>query len=62
MYKEDLTLNNLQWLICLQTKPNETITSYQSGFGSNGNEWVLHIPQMSRTESSTSDAVYWLSS
>ena len=22
MYKEDLVLNNLQWLICLKTKPN----------------------------------------
>ena len=22
MYKEDLALNNLQWLICLRTKPN----------------------------------------
>ena len=22
MYKEDLTLNNLQWLICHKTKPN----------------------------------------
>ena len=24
MYKEDLALNNLQWLICHKTKPNET--------------------------------------
>ena len=24
MYKEDLTLNNLQWLICHKTKPNQT--------------------------------------
>ena len=24
MYKEDLVLNNLQWLICLKTKPNQT--------------------------------------
>ena len=23
MYKEDLALNNLQWLICLKTKPNK---------------------------------------
>ena len=22
MYKEDLALNNLQWLLCHQTKPN----------------------------------------
>ena len=25
MYKEDLALNNLQCLICLKTKPNQTI-------------------------------------
>ena len=24
MYKEDLTLNNLQWLICYRTKLNQT--------------------------------------
>ena len=24
MYKMDLVLNNLQWLICLKTKPNQT--------------------------------------
>ena len=24
MYKEDLTLNNLQWLICHKTKQNQT--------------------------------------
>ena len=26
MYKEDLALNNLQWLICHKTKPNQTKT------------------------------------
>ena len=25
MYKEDLALNNLQWLICHKTKPKQTI-------------------------------------
>ena len=24
MYKEDLVLNNLQWLICHKTQPNQT--------------------------------------
>ena len=24
MYKQDLVLNNLQWLICHKTKPNQT--------------------------------------
>ena len=27
MYKEDLALNNLQWLICHKTKPNLDITN-----------------------------------
>ena len=25
MYKEDLTLNNVQWLICHKTQPNQII-------------------------------------
>ena len=25
LYKEDLALNNLQWLICHKTKPNQII-------------------------------------
>ena len=25
MYKQDLVLNNLQWLICHKTKPNQTL-------------------------------------
>ena len=25
MYKEDLALNNLQWLICPKTQPNQII-------------------------------------
>ena len=24
MYKEDLAINNLQWMICHKTKPNQT--------------------------------------
>ena len=27
MYKEDLALNNLQWLICHKTQPNQTIST-----------------------------------
>ena len=26
MYKEDLALNNLQWLICNKTKPNQSLS------------------------------------
>ena len=28
MYKEDLALNNLQWLICHKTKLNQTFSLY----------------------------------
>ena len=35
-----------------------TITPGQSGLGSNGYETVFHIPQSSRIEGSSSDAVY----
>ena len=33
MYKEDLTLNNLQWSICHKTEPNQIISSssYRAG-------------------------------
>ena len=28
MYKQDLALNNLQWLICHKTQPNQTKLMY----------------------------------
>ena len=28
MYKEDLALNNQQWLICRKTKPNQNIAKH----------------------------------
>ena len=31
MYKEDLALNNLQWLICLKTKSNQTFVKCRDG-------------------------------
>ena len=36
MYKNDLALNNLQWLICHKTKPNQTI-------------FITSVPQAERT-------------
>ena len=35
MYKEDLALNNLQWLICHKITPNQTIFNMYvlRGFG-----------------------------
>ena len=32
MYKEDLALNNLQWLICHKTKPNQTLGGVVENF------------------------------
>ena len=52
MYKQDLVLNNLQWLICHKTKPNQTgtTTSGQSGPESNGNEEEVYTSQIFKTE------------
>ena len=30
MYKQDLALNNLQWLICHETQPNQTKPQYSN--------------------------------
>ena len=45
LYKQDLALNNLQWLTYNKTKLNltGTISLGLSGPGSNGNEVILHI-------------------
>ena len=29
MYKENLALNNLQWLVCHKTKPKPNVSSHQ---------------------------------
>ena len=43
----DLALNNLQWLICLKTKPNETKSGVQWGVESNGNKkMALHSTEL----------------
>ena len=44
MYKEDLALNNPQWLICHTSQSTGTTNLSQSRPGSNGDEGVLHIP------------------
>ena len=31
MYKEDLALNNLQWLICHKTQPNQSWLEKEKG-------------------------------
>ena len=48
MYKEDLALNNLQWLICHKTKPNPTqsnpiylIYMYKEDLALNKLQWLI---------------------
>ena len=43
MYKEDLSLNNQQWLICHKIKPNlgKRTTHYPPSFRLNSNTVVL---------------------
>ncbi len=41
MYKEDLALNNLQWLICHKTQPNPT-QSYISNIYMYKEDWALN--------------------
>ena len=41
MYKEDLALNNLQWLICHKTRPNQTnTTSIYSNSSASFQKWL----------------------
>ena len=32
MYKKDLALNNLQWLICHKTQPNKNVSGTEAVF------------------------------
>ena len=43
MFKEDLALNNLQWLICHKTQPNHIylIYMYKEDFALNNLQWLL---------------------
>ncbi len=44
MYKEDLALNNLQWLICHKTQPNQMIYSiymYKEDLALNNLKWLI---------------------
>ncbi len=48
MYEEDLALNNLQWLICHKTKPNQTkanhiylIYMYKEDLALNNLQWLI---------------------
>ena len=53
MYKEDLALNNLQWLICHKTKPNpidvivsefEIQSHYHVQYWTNGRGKGMNLP------------------
>ena len=43
MYKEDLALNNLKWLICHKTKPNhiDMIDMYTEDLVLNNPQWLI---------------------
>ena len=43
MYKEDLALNNLQWLIWHKTKPNHIylIYMYKEDLALNNQQWLI---------------------
>ena len=43
MYKEDLALNNLQWLTCHKTKPNRIylIYTYKEDMALNNLKWLM---------------------
>ena len=47
MYKENLALNNLQWLICHKTQPNKTISYiyliyiYKENLALNNPQWLI---------------------
>ena len=45
MYKEDLALNNLQWLICHKTQPNQIIYDlkymYKEDLALNNLQWLI---------------------
>ena len=43
MYKEDLALNNQQWLICLKIQPNQIylIHMYKEDLALNNQQWLI---------------------
>ena len=45
MYKEDLALNNLQWLICHKTQPNQILYNliymYKEDLALNNLQWLI---------------------
>ena len=46
MYKEDLALNNLQWLICHKTQPNQSYIFniyiyYKEDLALNNPQWLI---------------------
>ena len=44
MYKNGFAIDNQYWLICHETKPNQTTTPGQSGSGRNDNKGVIKTP------------------
>ena len=53
MYKQDLALNNLQWLICHKTQPNQIpiylIHMYKQDLALNNLQWLIcHKTQLNQ--------------
>ena len=69
MYKEGLALNNLQWLICHKTQPNQTkpnpvylIYMYEGGLALNNPQWLIcHRSKADQTKLvfSSSRCCFW---
>ena len=53
MYKEDLALNNLQWLICHKTQPNQTKKIAISTQSDKPLRFVDHFTYLGKNISST---------
>ena len=50
MYKENLSLNNLQWLMCPKTQPNQVIYMYKVNFASKANNgWYGVKPNQTKS-------------
>ena len=50
MCKEDLALNNLQWLICHTnpTKPNHIYLIYKKDLALNNLQWLIRTPRVAQ--------------
>ena len=63
MYKEDLALNNLRWLICHKAQPNHIylIYMYKKDLALNNLQWLIcHKTQLDKTKNPNSaNCMFW---